>query len=267
MPKLKILIVHPDINAPANLLLKKASIDFGCEATIVKLGDDIKNMIQDSDRVIYRLSPASIPKYIELEKQLSGVRSKELRKFLKAFSKLDTFYTLSKAGIPIPKTWVIDRDYRYNGEVFVIKITNGNQGKGVGLIKSQVDLDKFLLEYINDDKFIAQEFIVEAVSRDKRLFVVGDKVVAAMLRDSASDDFRSNLHLGGKAVVYKPTTEENDMAIRSVAELGLDFAGVDIIDSNRGPLVLEVNPSPGFGISVIANIDVPRAVIKYMLGE
>jgi len=110
--------------------------------------------------------------------------------------------------------------------------------------------------------FLVQEFIGEAEGADLRCFVVGDQVVAAMRRQAAEGDFRSNLHLGGTAEAAIATAQEQDVAVRSARALGLEVAGVDLIRSKRGPLVLEVNSTPGLeGVEAACGVDVAGAII------
>ena len=113
--------------------------------------------------------------------------------------------------------------------------------------------------------FLVQEFIAEAKGADLRCFVVGDRVVAAMRREAPAGDFRSNLHRGGSAKKVRPSRAEVETAVRSARILGLGVAGVDLIRSDRGPLVLEVNSSPGLeGIEAVTGIDVAGAVVEHV---
>jgi ribosomal protein S6--L-glutamate ligase len=115
------------------------------------------------------------------------------------------------------------------------------------------------------ENILVQEFIEEAKGCDIRCFVIGDKVVAAMERKSAEGDFRSNLHKGGTAQSVKITPEERKTAINATRGLGLNIAGVDILRSNKGPLVMEVNSSPGLEvIEKVTGINVARKIIKFI---
>jgi ribosomal protein S6--L-glutamate ligase len=111
---------------------------------------------------------------------------------------------------------------------------------------------------------LLQEFIKESAGTDIRAFVVGGRVVASMKRQSLDDDFRSNLHKGGEGTVIKLTDEERKMAVKAAKAMGLNVAGVDLMRSERGPLILEVNASPGFGIEKVTSRDVATPIIEYL---
>ncbi len=118
----------------------------------------------------------------------------------------------------------------------------------------------------NEDgtNILLQEFVEESAGTDIRAFVVGGRVVASMQRQSLDDDFRSNLHKGGEGKIIKLTDEEKKTAIKAARAMGLNIAGVDLMRSNRGPLVLEVNASPGFGIEKVTGRDVAGPIIEYV---
>ena len=149
---------------------------------------------------------------------------------------------------------------------YVIKLLEGTQGRGVVLTEtmeaaiSAVETMKKV-----DANILIQEFISESSGQDIRAIVVGDKVVASMKRIAKPGEFRSNVHLGGRVEDYKLTAQEQESAIKAAKVLGLSVAGVDLIQSNRGPLVLEVNSSPGLeGIEKATGIDVADEIIKYL---
>lgn len=148
----------------------------------------------------------------------------------------------------------------------VIKLTEGSQGAGVMLTEkpsaSRAAVEALRGLYAN---FLVQEFVAEAEGADLRCLVVGGKVVAAMRRQAPLGDFRSNLHRGGSASAETPSPEEARTAIRAARLLGLGVAGVDLIRSRRGPLVLEVNASPGLeGIEAASGVDVADAIIRHI---
>lgn len=152
------------------------------------------------------------------------------------------------------------------GAPLVIKLLEGAQGKGVILAETQKAAESVIDAFRGlDAHFLIQEYIEEAGGADIRCFVIGEKVVATMMRKSQDGDFRSNLHSGGLAEKIKITPEERKTAVSAAKAMGLDVAGVDIIRSNRGPLVLEVNSSPGLeGIERISKKDIAALMIEHV---
>ncbi len=147
----------------------------------------------------------------------------------------------------------------------IIKVARGTHGNGVVLAETrkaaQAVMQAFYVEGVN---FLVQEFIEESAGSDIRAFVVGGKVVASMKRQSLDDDFRSNLHQGGAGTSIKLTEEERKIAQRAAKAIGLPICGVDMMRSKRGPLVLEVNASPGFGIEQVTERNVAAKIIEYV---
>lgn len=148
----------------------------------------------------------------------------------------------------------------------VIKLNEGTQGAGV-MLTEKLSASRGVIETLRGlyAHFLVQEFIAEAKGADLRCFVVGNHVVAAMRRQAPKGDFRSNLHRGGTAKAVRATRAEIDTAVRAAKVLGLGVAGVDLIRSNRGPLVLEVNSSPGLeGIEQATGVDVAGRIIEHV---
>ena len=151
----------------------------------------------------------------------------------------------------------------------VIKLTEGTQGAGV-MLTEKPSASRSVIEALRGlyANFVVQEFIGEAKGADLRCFVVGGKVVAAMRRQAPKGDFRSNLHRGGKARAVTATAAEQETAIRAARLLGLGVCGVDLIRSKRGPLILEVNASPGLeGIEGASGVDVAARIVEYVAGR
>lgn len=148
----------------------------------------------------------------------------------------------------------------------VIKLLEGTQGVGVVLAETKKAAESVIQAMMGlNANILVQEYIKEAEGADIRCFVVGDKVVAAIRRRAAPGEFRSNIHRGGKAELIKITKAEREMAIQAAKIMGLKMAGVDLLRSNRGPLIMEVNSSPGLeGIENTTNIDVAELIIKYI---
>jgi ribosomal protein S6--L-glutamate ligase len=182
---------------------------------------------------------------------------------------------LAKAGVGIPKT-VFSRNStdiddlleKIGGTPVIIKLARGTHGNGVVLAETKKAatsvLQAFYLSNEDGTNVLLQEFISESAGTDIRAFVVGGRVVASMKRQSLDDDFRSNLHKGGEGVSVKLTDEERKMAIKAARAMGLTIAGVDLMRSGRGPLILEVNASPGFGIEKVTGRDVATPIIEYI---
>ena len=193
----------------------------------------------------------------------------------RARDKLRSTQLLAKAGVTIPKT-VFSRNStdidnlleEIGGTPAIIKLARGTHGNGVVLAETKKAaksvLQAFYLTNSDGTNVLLQEFIKESAGTDIRAFVVGSQVVASMKRQSLDDDFRSNLHKGGLGEPIKLTTEEKKMAAKSAKAMGLLVAGVDLMRSNRGPLVLEVNASPGFGIEKITYRDIASKIIDYI---
>lgn len=192
----------------------------------------------------------------------------------RARDKLRTLQLLSKKGIGLPITGfahsldeVSDLIRMVGGAPLVIKLLEGTQGIGVILVESpkaaRSVLEAFLGLKVN---IMVQEYIKEAGGADIRCLVVDGEVVASMKRQSLSpEEFRSNLHRGGVASAEKITELERNMAIRTAHIVGLNVAGIDIVRSNRGPLVMEVNASPGLeGIEKATGVDVATSIIKFL---
>jgi ribosomal protein S6--L-glutamate ligase len=145
-------------------------------------------------------------------------------------------------------------------------VLEGTQGIGVNLAENFESAETILDAYNTlESRVIVQEFIKEAGGADLRAFVVGDKVVGAMKRQAQKGEFRSNLHRGGTAAQIKLSREEEATAIAAAKSLGLGVCGVDLLQSSRGPLVLEVNSSPGLeGIEAATNHNIAREIVKYI---
>ena len=192
----------------------------------------------------------------------------------RARDKLRSLQLLSKKGIGLPITGfahsldeIGDLIKMVGGTPLVIKFLEGTQGIGVILVETakaaRSVLEAFLGLKVN---ILVQEYIKEAAGADIRCFVVGGKVVAAMKRQAKSpEEFRSNLHRGGTATIADITDEEREMAVHASRIIGLNVAGVDIVRSNRGPLIMEVNASPGLeGIEKATGVDVAGEIISFI---
>lgn len=242
--------------------------------TVSYRGEDLAKF----DAIIPRIS-ANMTRYgtaILRQLEMQGVYSLTSSIAIsRARDKLRSMQLLAKAGVGIPKT-VVSRNTtdiddlleQLGGMPVIIKLAKGTHGNGVVLAETKKAAKSVLqaLYLTNDDgtNILLQEFVKESAGTDIRAFVVGSRVVASMKRQSLDDDFRSNLHKGGEGTVIKLTEEERKMAVRAAKAMGLNIAGVDLMRSNRGPLILEVNASPGFGIEKVTGRDVAGAIIDYV---
>jgi len=187
--------------------------------------------------------------------------------------KLRALQIMARAGIGLPLTGFAhspdntkDLIKLAGGAPLVVKLLQGTQGKGVVLAETHKAAESLIEAFRNlDANFLVQEFIKEAGGADIRCFVIGTKVVAAMKRQAKEGEFRSNLHRGATASLIRLTPEERSTAVRSAKKMGLNVAGVDLLRSNHGPVVLEVNSSPGLeGIENATGKDIADLVIQFI---
>ncbi|MFT5808592.1 MAG: ribosomal protein S6--L-glutamate ligase [Moritella dasanensis] len=187
--------------------------------------------------------------------------------------KLQSLQLLSQKNIGMPVTGfansptdIPDVISLVGGAPLVIKLLEGTQGIGVVLAETNQAAESVLEAFMGmKANILVQEYIKESKGADIRCFVVGDEVVAAMKRQAPEDEFRSNLHRGGHACQIDITPEERAMAIAATQAMGLKVAGVDLLRSERGPLIMEVNSSPGLeGIERATDIDIAKLIITYI---
>jgi ribosomal protein S6--L-glutamate ligase len=212
----------------------------------------------------------AVVRQFEMMKVFTAIESQAL---VRSRDKLRSLQILARAGLGMPKTAFTNysRDVsevikQVGGAPVVIKLLEGTQGVGVVLAESKKAAES-ILEAFNglQARVIAQEFIKEAGGADIRAFVVDGVVVGAMKRQAKEGEFRSNLHRGGSAEVIDLSEEEENAALKAARVLGLGIAGVDLLQSDRGPLIMEVNSSPGLeGIEAATGKDIAKAVIRYV---
>jgi ribosomal protein S6--L-glutamate ligase len=187
--------------------------------------------------------------------------------------KLRSLQLLSRAGVDLPTTSFAHSTQDIDGllEVVggppvVVKLLEGTQGLGVVLAETRKAADSVISAFRQlDANILVQEYVKEARGADIRAFVVGGKVVAAMRRQGPPGEFRSNLHRGGHAEAIKLSANERATAVRAAKTMGLNVAGVDLIPSDGGPMVLEVNSSPGLeGIEAASGVDIAAAIIEFI---
>jgi ribosomal protein S6--L-glutamate ligase len=189
--------------------------------------------------------------------------------------KLRSLQLLARAGVGIPKTVFTRNGADVEGLIdelgempVVIKLARGTHGNGVVLAETKKAAKSVMQAFhvMDDDgtNILMQEFIKESAGEDIRVFIVNGKVVASMKRKGLDDDFRSNIHQGGSGTTVKLTEQERKTAQRAAKAMGLPVCGVDIMRSNHGPLVLEVNSSPGFAIEKVTGRNVAVKIVEYV---
>ena len=232
--------------------------------------------LEDIDAIIPRIGASvtfygcAVVRQFEMMNVFSTVSSDAI---IRSRDKLRCFQHLSKAGIDMPKTVFTNysRDIdkviaQVGGVPVVIKLLEGTQGIGVVLAESE-NAAESVLEAFNglEARALVQEYIAEAKGADLRAFIVDGQVVGAMKRQGKEGEFRSNLHRGGNYEQYKLDEHEIKLAVKAARKLKLPICGVDILQSNRGPLVMDINSTPGLeGIEVASKKNIAKAIITYI---
>jgi ribosomal protein S6--L-glutamate ligase len=232
--------------------------------------------IEGIDAIIPRIGASvtfygtAVVRQFEMMGVFSSVKSQSL---VNSRDKLRSLQIMARAGVGLPKTVFTNYTKDVNhvidsvgGAPLIIKLLEGTQGLGVVLAETR-NAANSVIEAFNGLKarVIAQEFVKEAGGADIRAFVVDGHVVGAMKRQGKEGEFRSNLHRGGSAEVIELSDEEELTAIKAARAIGLGVAGVDMLQSSKGPLVLEVNSSPGLeGIELATKKDIAKAIIKFI---
>lgn len=232
--------------------------------------------LEHIDAVIPRIGASvtfygtAVVRQFEMMKVFSAIESQAL---LRSRDKLRSLQILSRAGLGLPKT--VFTNYSRNvkeivqaagGAPVVVKLLEGTQGLGVVLAETD-NAAESVIDAFNGLKVrvIVQEFVKEANGADIRAFVVDGVVVGAMKRQAKKGEFRSNLHRGGTAKVIELTEEEENAALKAARVMGLGICGVDMLQSNHGPLILEVNSSPGLeGIERATGKNIAKSIIRYV---
>ncbi len=213
---------------------------------------------------------AAVVRQFEMMKVFTAIESQAL---IRSRDKLRSMQILSRAGLGLPKTVFMDYTKDTEGIIeavggapVVIKLLEGTQGLGVVLAENKKAAQSVIEAFHGvKTRIIVQEFIKEAKGADIRAFVVNGEVVGAMKRQARDDEFRSNLHRGGVATVVKLDRYQKHSAIIAAKKLGLAVAGVDMLPSKRGPLIIEVNSSPGLeGIEGATQVDVAGKIYQYI---
>ncbi len=188
---------------------------------------------------------------------------------LSAKNKVKTVQILDQLGIPVPRTVIVHRpeDLKQaaafvKGFPLILKEPFGSFGDGVTIIESMRALQSFLRW--DEPMYLLQEYVKNSRGKDIRIFVIGDKVVGAMMRSAKRGEFRSNIELGGVGAPVNITKEEEDIALKAVKALDLNYGGVDVMRGKEGPVVLEVNSNPGFkALEQAVDVNIAKALVEY----
>ncbi len=289
---MKLGILSRSANAYSTQRLKVAALERGHTATVLntlRFGIDLTRdepdlqfrgrHLSDYDAVLPRIG-ASITFFglavVRQFEQMDVYTPNTAAGIANSRDKLRSIQILSRHDIGIPKTtFVRDRKdvlaaiKRVGGAPVVIKLLEGTQGIGV-ILAPDNKVAEAVVETLQSTKqnVLIQQFIAESKGKDVRAFVVGDRVVAAMRRVAQGDEFRSNVHRGGRTELVELDEEYQRVAVQSAQIMGLKVAGVDMLESDRGPLVMEVNSSPGLeGIEGATGLDIAGAIVDYIASQ
>ncbi len=254
-----------------------------CEARIVQNDPVVLykgGVLKGFDAIIPRIAPSftrygsAVVRQFEMQGVFTTAASIAI---VRSRDKLRATQLLARAGIDIPKTIFsrgasdVDKVMAdLNGPPIIIKLARGTHGRGVVLAETRKAAKSVIQSFYMMDEdgtnILLQEYVQESAGSDIRAFIVGGKVVASMKRQSINteEEFRSNLHQGGEGSSIKLTDEERRVAVKAARAMGLSIGGVDMMRSDRGPLVLEVNSSPGFGIEHVTGRNVAEKIIEYV---
>ena len=286
---MKIAILSRKVSLYSTSRLREAGRAFGHDMMVVDYLRCYMNIASHRPQVLYQGVPlhfdAVIPRIgasntfygtaVVRQFEMMGVYAvNESVAISRSRDKLRSLQLLARDGIGLPVTGFAHSTKDIEGLVdiaggapCVIKLIEGTQGVGVILAETRNAAEAVIEAFRGlDANILVQEFIKEAGGADIRCFVLGDRVIAAMKRQAEPGEFRSNLHRGGSASKIKITPEERSTAVRAAKTMGLRIAGVDILRANHGPVVMEVNSSPGLdGIEHATGVDVAGAIIEFIV--
>ncbi|HVR79508.1 MAG TPA: 30S ribosomal protein S6--L-glutamate ligase [Acidimicrobiia bacterium] len=285
---MKIAILSRNSSLYSTKRLKEAAVLRGHEVVVVDYLRCYMDISARHPRVLFRgeeVSPdAVIPRIgatytfygaaVVRQFEMAGIFTlNDSQSISRSRDKLRSLQLLSRAGVGLPTTSFAHSTQDIDGLLdvvggppVVVKLLEGTQGLGVVLAETKKAAESVISAFRQlDANILVQEFIKEARGADIRAFVVGGKVVAAMKRQGPAGDFRSNLHRGGQAEAVKLTPAERATAVRATKTMELNVAGVDLVRSESGPMVLEVNSSPGLeGIEGVSGVDIADTIVEYI---
>lgn len=245
------------------------------EAGTLRIAQADGSPLPQFDLVLGRVGHQSTSQGLHVLEQLEGMGysvSPTAEALRLSRNKLLAMQRLTRVGLMVPRTAFVahTRDLtpaieRLGGAPVIVKVLEGAKGRGVMLAESNrvahAIADTFLAM---DTPLLIQEFVSESRGKDIRLLVVGRRVVGAVRRQAQGDEYRSNVYLGAEATPVEPSPEFVDAAVRATRTLGLDIAGVDVLEGRDGPVILEVNSSPGIiGMEATTGLDIAAAVVRH----
>ena len=266
-----------DILDPNRMLLKLANVGGKSTARLFYQTSEQELQLDEYQAVLPRFGATSTEMGCYVLQHFEIKKTKVLNSaqaFRLARDKWQSLQLLAAYGLPIPSTSYIGELVESSSQLVlhfpsvVLKTLVGMQGTGVELCEeTNTALNKLKMLKQVGEKALVQDFIAETRGQDIRAFVIGDQVAASMQRTAGNGDFRANLHQGGKAESIELTEEEKQIAIQATKAIGLDVAGVDLIRTKQGPMILEVNASPGLeGIETVSGKDIAGMMVDYLLG-
>jgi len=286
---MKIAILSRDTNLYSTGRLREAAEARGHEAKVIDYLRCYLNItsrrptvqfqgreLEGFDAVIPRIGAShtfygtAVVRQFEL---MGTISANESQAITRSRDKLRSLQLLSRSGIGLPVTAFAHSTKDIDGLLetvggapVIVKLLEGTQGVGVVLAETKKAAESVIAAFRQlDANILVQEYIKEAGGSDIRCLVVGNRVVASIERRGAPGDFRSNLHRGGTAAKVKLTPEERGIAVRAAKAMGLNVSGVDILRSNHGPVVMEVNSSPGLeGVEATTGVDVAAKIIEFI---
>lgn len=269
----KIAIVTRNKSLSGAQSLLSVKLPTGWESNVVEVEDPNYKLLRESEIVFTRLSSKTQERVIRLlgentdsSKQLVSPSKEGIAT---SFNKCLSQMKFEESSLPTPGTQIFMGGTTISSigikGPWVIKPALESQGNGVVRVDTEEDLLRVSRQYAHTyGDYLVQEYI-EARGTDRRLFMLGDSVLAAIERRAKDGDFRSNLSKGGSGLSYSPTSEEVSMAATAIKSLGLDFGGVDILPSSSRPLLLEADASPGYQIGAITGVNVQAALLNYLI--
>jgi ribosomal protein S6--L-glutamate ligase len=287
---MKILVLASNSKLYSNQRIIEAAIKRGHEVEFANVGECYIKVASNAceifygegkriskfDYVIPRIKPAMTFYGTAIVRQFEVIKIKCLNSsaaITKSRDKLHSLQLLAEEGIDVPITSFANSSYDtkdliklVGGAPLVVKLLEGTKGVGVMLAETSKAAESVINAFRSlKADVLVQHYIKESKGQDIRCFVIGNQVVASMERIAQEGEFRANIHLGASAKVIKVSDEERDLAIKAAKIIGLEVAGVDMVRSNSGPKILEINSSPGLeGIENASGIDIAEKMITYL---